>query len=165
VLQVGFAFIAAIAVFVAVIASRWESTESQLQTAVTSAARTAVAESYANESSAGVQLNNQFSQTLETAAMSELGDTSQEATDCQPIPGVTSTCNGANGAIWFGIPVSSSMAENGVVDLGEAETGSDTVTIAMVLDPPPVLGIQVPLGASQVVNINLGSGASNVTRS
>ena len=158
VLQVGFAFIAAIAVFVAVIAARWHSTESQMQAVLIDAARTAVATSYVNESpTQGVQLG-QFAQAVDQAAMSELHDTGQVQLACRPIPGVSVTCQSSNNAQWFGIPMSSSVAQHGLVDLGIASSSnSHTMTLAIVLDPPPVLGIQVPLGASQDVQVNLGT--------
>lgn len=156
-LQVGFMMMAAIAVFVAVIAARWRSTEAQMHVALTSAVRTAVASGYANESSQTVQLNSQqFARTFQAAALSELGDTTQTTVACQPIKGVTAACNPSSGAIWFGVPVSHAMAKNGVVDVGAALTGTDTIAVAMVLNPPPVLGIQIPLGTSQVTQINLG---------
>ncbi|PSR21610.1 MAG: hypothetical protein C7B47_17200 [Sulfobacillus thermosulfidooxidans] len=160
ILSVGFSLILAVAVFITTVAARWQSVESQLHLALTSAVRTAVAYSYASESATSLQVStSQFTQDLEQAALSELS-TASSVTGCVPVPGVPATCSTANGATWVGIPVATQLAQNGVVDLGVAPSGSGQFTVALVLNPPPVWGIQAPLGSSQVATINLGNSTS-----
>ncbi|WP_053958420.1 hypothetical protein [Sulfobacillus thermosulfidooxidans] len=157
---VGFSAAVGAATFITSVAARWESVESQLHVALTSAVRTAVAYSYATESSTSLQVNaSQFTQDLEQAALSEMS-TASSVTNCVPVPGVPATCSATNGATWVGIPVSSALAQNGVIDLGVAQSSADSFTVAMVMNPPPVWGIQVPLGSSQVATINLGNSIS-----
>ena len=163
IIQIGFMTAAASAVFITVIAARWKSTESQLHLALMSASRAAVAQSYLSEnavtttSSGGITLNGSlFVSTLQSASEAALNDTTGSTVACYPIPGVPATCNGANGARWWGVPVSPKLAAHGVVDIGEAQTAHDTFRLVAALDPPPVLGIQVPLGSSMSMTVILG---------
>ena len=185
ILQVGFMTAVAAAVFIAVIAARWQSTESQLHLVLISASRTAVSQSFESEDvvtpgasggagnsggsmgmgmmsqsgGAGIQLyGSQFIQDLQKASESALNDTGGNMVACRPIPGVSTTCQSSNGAVWWGVPVSSQLADHGVVDVGMVNTGPDHYRLAAILDPPPVLGIQVPLGSVTDLNVNLGQG-------
>ena len=180
ILQIGFMTAVAAAVFIAVIAARWQSTESQLHLALISASRTAVSQSFESEDvvtsggsgnsgssmgmasqsgGAGIQLyGSQFIQDLQKASASALNDTGGNMVACRPIPGVSTTCQSSNGAVWWGVPVSSQLADHGVVDVGMVNTGPDHYRLAAILDPPPVLGIQVPLGSVTDLNVNLGQG-------
>lgn len=175
ILQIGFMTAVAAAVFLAVMAARWKSTESQLHLALISASRTAVSQSFQSEDvvtatsttgsmgmgsgsgGSGITLNSgQFIQSLQAASESAFNDSAGTLMACRPISGVSSTCQASNGATWWGIPVPTQLADHGVVDVGMAQTGTDTFRLAAVLDPPPVLGIQVPLGAAISMNVNLG---------
>lgn len=161
ILNVGFGLAAAWGVLAAVLLTRLHAEQTQLALVLTTSLHTAVAESYASETTQGstVAINpTTFFANFQTAVQTALtvqepqGQFVASLTACAPLPQSSALCSASG----FGVTAPPALSQTGVIDVGNLSLSSTQVSAQAESLPPPFLGIQVPITAtvSQVLTRN-----------
>lgn len=151
IIQIGFSIVVLWGVLAGVLITRWHSEYSQLKLALTSAAQTAVAQSYANDVMGSMIIDSQtVTADFQQATVSALG--ASGVVGCATIANAPNVC--AQGG--WGVPVNAALSKPAVVDIGLVNDGNNHFTVTAVMDPRPLMGIQVPFVAQVTTTVNLG---------
>lgn len=151
IIQIGFSIVVLWVILGAVLITRWHSEYSQLKLALTSGVQTATAQSYEEEAFGKIAINPQTVVTqFQNATVSALG--ASGAVACVTIPHAPNLC-AQNG---WGVPVNGALAQPATVDIGLTNDGNNHLTVTAVMDPRPLMGIQVPFVAAVTTTVNMG---------